>query len=301
MWRSDTGSTAINEDSTGLARGEKLFKFGDLDSSGSWGGTLTAKYRMSPLKALWLRGIYVGNLGGESELNFMVPSTGTIGDSSTTFSTNPRTGILTNNTLGGFTAFSASPSSRLWGIEASFEQVVSDAPGTRVSVFAGPRFIHFTDSVGMKFFEDPDDVTGADNETQTLSLRTTNDMYGAQVGAALEQQLTGTLFLTGSASIGLFGNHTDRARFFSEDQLGVIVINDNTSNTSVSWAAELGVGLSWRVAANASIDLGYRGTYLGNVETAAGEFANVTTAAATISNDSDVWIHGVRFGGTVGF
>lgn len=292
-------SNAINIPDFAPAPGEILYGFKDLESDRDWGAGLTVAYRLNAVQSVWLRGFHWGGFGGDGRL-FTVPGAGTIGNTSTTFSAIAGNNTITNNTSGGFTAFDYDQKSSVWGLEANFQQQIVGNAGTRLAAFAGPRFIRFSDRLSMRFYEDPDDVAGTDNENQSLSIRTRNNLYGGQVGARLDQQLVAGLTLTLQGALGLYANHAERSRTFLEEEGNTTVVNDTRSQTRAAWSADLGATLSWQVLSNVSVDLGYTALRLNNVSLAPSHFERVATVDdPSIRADSAIWVHGVRFGTSI--
>lgn len=127
--------------------GESLYDFRDLDLTG-WrpGGGLTVAYRLDEMTQVWVRGFFVGQFG-DSETKCIMPGCAESGGTSTTFSIEPGNATTTNNTLGGFTAFTSNPSSSVWGLEANYDRALLTGPGLRLRAFGGPRFIQFSDRI----------------------------------------------------------------------------------------------------------------------------------------------------------
>jgi hypothetical protein len=282
-----------------LDPGEVFYDFGDLANRWAWGGAITAKYQINPLWSAWLRGMYIGEFGGNNTL-CTIPASCTLGSTSTTYSVFPGNNTLTNNTLGGFTAFTSNLRSSVWSVEGNAQRDLLQSSTAKVGVYGGPRYINFRDRLAMRFFEDPDDFAGLDDEAQTLSIETKNQLFGGHLGLTVEKNLVSGLWFNGRAGIGVYANRVTRNRLFVEDEApATVVVNDSITRTVVAWSAEVAPGFSWRVAPNATVDLGYYLLWLNNVSRAPSHFETVATIAdANIRANSQVLIHGARFGVT---
>jgi len=283
-----------------LEPGERLYDFGDLDLTG-WrpGGALTVAYRLDQVSAVWARGFYVGEFGREQSL-CILPGCPKSGGSSSTFTIEPGNATTTNNTLGGFIAFTSNPSSSVWGLEANYDRTLLPGPGLLVRVFGGPRFIQFRDRIDSLFFEDANDLAGTDNEIQGVTIEVLNNLVGAQVGVDLRQPLIQTLFVDARASAGVFANIVERDRRFEEFETGsTFVLDDNRTGAHVAEAVEASLLLSWQFLPNWTASVGYQMLFLNDVSVAPSHFQTVAVPGDTsLRATSSVIFHGavVRLG-----
>ncbi len=104
-----------------------------------------------------------------------------------------------------------------------------------------------------------------------LNFRTTNNLFGGQVGVIANFPLTQRLGIFIIPKGGIFGNQmTNNAHLFSGD--GLQGFNISSTKSDVSFLAEIDTGLSWAFTPNFRAFFGYRVVGISNIALADNQF-----------------------------
>lgn len=293
--------------STALPGNNRLYSFGDVDSTG-WrpGLAATLHYRLGD-GALALRGFYLGEFGGRSGY-LDANSISSFSNTAAAYATVPGTGTprptntitISGNSvsIGGIIADYRSD---LWGVEANYERPLQLGGGMTLRILAGMRYIRLWENLTTQSFS-ADGASG--NSIDTVNIGVRNHLVGGQIGASGRYALSQTVFVDAQVAGGLYANLIRRSRSFIGDPTtpNSSYVDPSVGSTAFAQGVEGAVALTWQPTAGVSTSLGYNALWLNNVSVAAAHFesaANGNDRNARAS--SSVLFHGGRFAVRINF
>ena len=127
-----------------------------------------------------------------------------------------------------------------------------------------------------------------------LNFRTTNNLFGGQIGAIANIPLTQRLGFFVIPKAGIFGNSmTGNAHLFSGD--GMQGFNINSAKSDVSFLAEIDTGMNWAITPNFRAYFGYRVIGVANLALADNQFLPFLAdqqGFAQLKQNGDLILHG---------
>jgi hypothetical protein len=123
-------------------------------------------------------------------------------------------------------------------------------------------------------------------------LRTTNDLFGFQVGTDITFWQSCRFGINGILKAGIYGNSATSAYMES----GTRTILYRVEATDVAFVGEAGLQAYYQITRNWTARLGYQMLWLEGVATAPDQVAGFDTDHPTIITDGVAWYHGFNVG-----
>jgi hypothetical protein len=125
-------------------------------------------------------------------------------------------------------------------------------------LFFGPRWLRYNSSLDVSFYDDVNDYEGTDNEIDQVSISSTNDLFGGQIGIAGMVDIADGIKLGGRAAVGLYYNSASLDRDFSSDASPFLTdsVEDTSTSGGFAQSIELSPAVEFAASENLSITLG---------------------------------------------
>lgn len=170
---------------------------------------------------------------------------------------------------------------------------------------AEANLIHGVDGIygiaGFRYFrlEEDFNINSLDLDTGTsdYNIRTTNNLYGFQLGAKVERQFNRVLgSVTGKA--GIYGNDASQRTFVGDFDNSTIFRDSLTSQTEVAFVGDLVFNVSYALTDIWSIRGGYNLMWVDGVALAPSQldFTNTPTSGTNLTSNDTLFFHGAHVG-----
>ncbi len=180
-------------------------------------------------------------------------------------------------------------------LEPSGRWVRRAQPTNSRSLIAGIRYINMNEDLNWSAFGIPDANTDGNLETGNYLVRSSNDLFGTQLGFTLSHdrarwsigvRAKGGVFLNGSdvrSAFDVTGNATSGS--------------SDISSTNISFLTEGTVFAKWHLRPNFSLRAGLEGMFLTSMALAPSQLNFAPTSTAELISDG----HAAFLGGSIGF
>lgn len=188
----------------------------------------------------------------------------------------------------------ASQSATLNNVEANAWRRVDDGP---ICLMAGFRYFQLNENFA---------ISGQDTDTgaSTYSIRTRNDLFGAQIGGRYREMFgTGRFGIEATAKAGVFGNGVGMNQFVSDFDNTFVVRDAATTASRVAFVGDLGFTGLIRVTDNINARIGYSLIWAEGVARAANQldFTDSSTSGTTLAYGQGAFLQGINIGFEVGW
>jgi hypothetical protein len=160
-----------------------------------------------------------------------------------------------------------------------------------LSLLAGFRYVSLDEEFNIQ-------ATDADTGTSDYNIRTTNDLYGVQIGARFERRsCRWGWHVTGKA--GLFGNATEQTQFVTEFPPGFFLRSERSADgDSVAFVGEINLSVIYQLNCVWSLRGGYNLLWIEGVALAPDQldFTDTATSGTELRDDGGLFAHGVNLG-----
>lgn len=223
------------------------FDWESLDFEGAFGGRVTVRYALAPMRWLELKGIYYGENSDDStqigRFGFL-PGPAGIGGASA-----PVNGRM-------------SAESESWSGELNFVSEFSCTGCMRFDLLLGARYMRLEEQARVDF--DPNAGIANFNGPAFVEARTSNTLFGGQVGVQGHYDLSERFTITGGLKV-ILGNMSRDADI--EDR-SVFIGGSHASRSTqeeLVFAADIELRARWRIMPRAAITFGYNLFFADNV------------------------------------
>jgi len=141
--------------------------------------------------------------------------------------------------------------------------------------------------------------TDLDSGTSDYHIRTTNNLFGGQLGARYRRSY-GRFAWDATGKAGLFGNSAGQWQFVSDSVPGSF-LRDRRSDSGgqIAFAGDINVSANYRLLSFLTLRAGYNLLWVEGIALAPGQldFSNTTASGSDLRSDDGFFAHGVSAGG----
>ena len=217
-------------------------------------------------------------------------------------------GVTMNNGILASHYFDNAAEQRIWrhdrfnNVEINLIQMSMVNTGRlQMGALAGFRYFRFSESLtygSVAFGSNFGDNGGADEAY--MGFNVVNNLFGAQIGAFLNYNVTDRFGIFFIPKFGIFGNQMNcQTLLYTGDAVNNPTYNISAHKSDVSVLGELDSGLNYSVTPNIRAYIGYRVVAVSNVALADNQvlpFLADTAGFAQVKQNGDLILHGVMTG-----
>ncbi|MBP6010652.1 MAG: hypothetical protein KBA31_00350 [Alphaproteobacteria bacterium] len=209
--------------------------------------------------------------------------------------TDPTAGDPVNSDL--LEAISATQDGSLYGAEFSWVKNLGGWGWRNVDFIAGVRYIHYGEELRGAAFDDPDDLTGADNDIDRFGIEIENDLVGVQIGLQAMWDITPSVAIGGTLKGGVAANFASRDRSFSADNGNFPAYTNSSDDTDLAEFAEFNPRIDIALSQSASLTIGGTVLWINETSRAVSHFQTVANSAdSNLRADDDQLFYGASIG-----
>lgn len=172
---------------------------------------------------------------------------------------------------------------------AEANMIGTDGP---FSLLGGFRYLSLYEKLNIR-------STDLDSGTSDYHIRTTNNLFGGQLGAAFRRSY-GRFAWDATGKVGLFGNSAGEWQFVTDSVPGSFLRGRRTaSGAQVAFVSDINVSAYYRLFSFLTLRAGYNLLWVDGVALAPGQldFTNTATSGSDLRSGDGFFAHGVSAGG----